>query len=193
MLGLRWRCFSAVVGALTAFAFLLPPPARAQDVVVGVNVVNPMRASIADQNAVFAQLKAAGVHVIRCAISSDAKGIDFAKRAAAQGIQIELGLGPRYSANALLRPYQPTIYPAMWGGPPPSYADPALSKADFQSLFDQFDANGIVLVGIELGNEINWAASIRGFHCPAKVRSSASPSCLTIPKESRLPRASFNI
>jgi hypothetical protein len=37
----------------------------AQDVVVGVNVVNPMRASVADQNAVFDQLQAAHVQVIR--------------------------------------------------------------------------------------------------------------------------------
>jgi hypothetical protein len=43
----------------------------AQDVVVGVNVVNPRRASIADQNAVFDQLQAAHVQVIRCGISND--------------------------------------------------------------------------------------------------------------------------
>jgi hypothetical protein len=36
--------------------------------VVGVNVVNPMRASIADQNALLSQLKAAEVHVILCGI-----------------------------------------------------------------------------------------------------------------------------
>ena len=38
---------------------LLAGVARAQSVVVGVNVVNPMRASVADQNAVFSQLEAA--------------------------------------------------------------------------------------------------------------------------------------
>ena len=36
-----------------------------------MNVVNPMRASVADQNAVFNQLEAAHVHVIRCGISND--------------------------------------------------------------------------------------------------------------------------
>ena len=81
-------------------------------------MVNPLRASVADQNAVFAQLHAAGVHMIRCGISADAKGIDFAKRAAAQDIKIELGVGPKYATGAPTRPYQPDVYPAMWGGPP---------------------------------------------------------------------------
>ena len=55
---------------------------RAEEMVVGVNVVNPMRASLADQNALLGELRAAHVRVIRCGISNDAKGIDFAKRAA---------------------------------------------------------------------------------------------------------------
>ena len=54
---------------------LLSGPMHAQDVAVGVNVVNPMRASMDDQNAVFSQLEAAHVHIIRCSISNDEKGI----------------------------------------------------------------------------------------------------------------------
>ena len=68
-----------------AFITLQSSAVYAQDVVVGVNVVNPMRASVADQNAVFDQLQAAHVQVIRCSISNDDKGIDFATRAAAAG------------------------------------------------------------------------------------------------------------
>jgi hypothetical protein len=83
----------------------------AQDVVVGVNVVNPMRASVADQNAVFNQLEAAHVHVIRCGISNHDKGIDFAKWAASKGIRILLGVGAEYPANAPTRPYQPDEFP----------------------------------------------------------------------------------
>src|SRR5271169_7147212 len=66
----------------------------AQDMVVGVNVVNPMRASVAGQNILLSQLKAVQVRVIRCGISNDDKGIDFAKRAAAQGIGIQFIVGP---------------------------------------------------------------------------------------------------
>jgi hypothetical protein len=170
MPGVTTSRFLAVAAVLAALLPLSSPRAQAQGVVVGVNVVNPMRASIADQNAVLAELKAAGVHTIRCAISDDAKGIDFAKRAAAQGIKLQLGVGPAYAPNAPRRPYQPAAFPAMWGGPPLSYADPALSEAAFQSLFDRLDANGIVLAGIELGNEINWAAFNPEFPLPGEGR-----------------------
>jgi len=104
-----------VASVLAAISSLPPQAARAQYIVVGANVVNPLRASAADQDAVFAQLHAAGVHVIRCGISADAKGIDFAKRAAAQDIKIELGVSPKYATGAPTRPYQPEVYPAMWG------------------------------------------------------------------------------
>ena len=142
--------------------------ARGQDMVVGVNTVNPMRASVANQNALFDQLKAAGVHVIRCSISNDDKGVDFSLRAKEHGIQIQLGLGAQYSPVAPSRPYQPDEYPAMWGGPPLSYADPELSRAAFQKLFAALDVNGIELASIELGNEINWAAFNPEFPVPGE-------------------------
>jgi hypothetical protein len=152
----------------TAVLVLAPVWARAQGMVVGVNVVNPMRASVANQNALLSQLKAAQVHVIRCGISNDGKGIDFAKRAAAAAIRIQLIVGPAYPPNAPTRPYQPKEFPAMWGGHPLSYADPTLSKAAFQRLFDSLDANGIELAGVELGNEINWAAFNPEFPLPGE-------------------------
>ena len=146
---------------------LLSGPVYANGV-VGVNVVNPMRASVAKQNAEFDQLQAAGVRVIRCGISNDDKGIDFAKRAAAHGIHIQLIVGAQYPPDAPSRPYQPDLYPAMWGGHPLSYADPSLSKAAFQKLFDSLDANNLELAGIELGNEINWAAFNPEFPLPGE-------------------------
>jgi len=106
------------------------------------------------------------VHVIRCGISNDEKGIDYAKRAKAKGIRILLGVGAEYSPNAPTRPYQPDKFPAMWSGHPLSYADPELSKVFYQKLFDALDASGIVLAGIELGNEINWAAFNPEFPLP---------------------------
>jgi len=84
------------------------------------------------------------------------------------------------------------VYPAMWGGHPLSYADPALSKAAFQKLFDSLDANNIQLAGVELGNEINWQHSIQNFHSPAKAKSSASRTWTMIPRAIRSPRAFFN-
>jgi hypothetical protein len=161
------RHLSIAVCCVATF-LIAPVGARTQEMVVGVNVVNPMRASIADQNALLSQLKAAEVHVIRCGISNDDKGIDFAKRAAVQGIRLQLIVGPQYTPNAPTRPYQPKEFPAMWGGHPLSYADPTLSKTAFQRLFDGLDANGIELAGIELGNEINWAAFNPEFPLPGE-------------------------
>jgi hypothetical protein len=163
--------FAAVffLGILGYFAFARTRAlAAAPDMVVGVNVVNPMRSSVADQNTLLGQLKAAQVRVIRCGISNDDKGIDFAKRAAAQGIRIQLIVGPQYSPDAPTRPYQPNEYPAMWSGHPLSFADPSLSKANFQKLFDGLDANDIQLAGVELGNEINWAAFNPEFPLPGE-------------------------
>jgi hypothetical protein len=159
---------SAFIGLLTLAALSLSPAAPAQNIVVGVNVVNPMRASVAQQNAIFDQLHAAGVHIIRCGVTADAKGIDFANRAAAQGITIQLIASPAYPPDAPSRPYQPDEFSQMWGGHPLSSADPELSQAAFQKMFDLFDSNNIRLAGVELGNEINWAAFNPEFPLPGE-------------------------
>ena len=130
-----------------------------------------MRASVADQNAIIGQLKAAGVRVIRAPLTPDDKGIDFAKRVYAQGIKIELQVGLRYSPNAPIRPYEPKEFPDMWGGHPLSYADPALSRVYFQSFIAKLEANGIILTGLELGNEINWTAFNAEFPLPGKRKT----------------------
>jgi hypothetical protein len=171
----KQNAIRALLGT-SAILVLLSGLVHAQNVAVGVNVVNPMRASVDDQNAIFSQLEAAHVHIIRCGISNnekgiisnDEKGIDYAKRAKAHGIQIQLQLSPQYPPDAPSRPYQPDAYPGQWSGRPLSYADPALSKAAFQQLFDALDANGIVLAGIELGNEINWSAFNPEFPLPGE-------------------------
>jgi hypothetical protein len=156
------------IAALFLSNLFLLPAIAAQEMVVGVNVVNPLRASLSDQNTLLGQLKAAQVHVIRCGISNDDKGIDFAKRASAAGIRIQLIASPEYASGAPSRPYDPAKYPSMWGGHPLSYADPALSKTVFQHLFDSLDTNGITLAGVELGNEINWAAFNPEFPLPGE-------------------------
>jgi hypothetical protein len=159
-----------------------PAPAGVEDMVVGVNVVNPMRSSVADQNTLLSQLKAAQVRIIRCGISNDDKGIDFAKRAAAGGIHIQLIVGPQYAPGAPMRPYHPDGYPAMWSGHPLSFADPALSKENFQKLFDSLDANEITLGGVELGNEINWAAFNPEFPLPGEGKILSSQDLLHDPE-----------
>ncbi len=159
--------FKTFLSYALAAGFILRP-AQAADLVVGVNVVNPMRASVADQNDIISQLKAAHVRVIRAPLTPDDKGIDFAKRVYAAGIKIELQVGPQYPPNAPTRPYQAKEFPNMWGGHPLSYADPDLSRVYFQSFLEKLEANGIVLAGLELGNEINWTAFNAEFPLPGK-------------------------
>ena len=144
-----------------------PLPARAADLVVGVNLDNPLRASLDEQNAMLVQLKSAGVKVIRNDIKGDLdKGLDFIRRAAAQGIRVQLIVAPEYPPNAPTRPYMPDRFPRMWGGHPLSSADPDLSRAAYRKLFAALDAEGLTLAGLELSNEINWAAFNRDIPLP---------------------------
>jgi hypothetical protein len=40
---------------------------------------------------------------------------------------------------------------------PLSYADPELSRKQYQAFMDKVEAKGLVLAGLELENEFNWA------------------------------------
>ena len=162
------QTISSLIAICVFAAVTTPKPAQKPEFVVGVNVVNPMRAKVPQQDALIEQLKAGHVRVIRCPLTADDKDIEFVKRVYAQGIKIEFQLSPRYPPNAPSRAYQPEEFPEMWGGHPLSFADPELSRVYFQSLLDKLDENGIVLVGLELGNEINWTAFNPEFPLPGK-------------------------
>ena len=164
--GIAAVCLIALAGGFSATT-----AARAATLVTGMNIVNPQRAKIDDQNALIAQLHAAGVQVVRCGITNDDKGIDLAQRLKAAGIAIELILSPKYPPDAPKRAYQPQKYPEMWGGPPLSYADPHLSHAYYASLFAKLEAAGIPIVGFELGNELNWTAFNPEFPLPGEGKS----------------------
>lgn len=169
------RCrleFAAGLLIIVASVLALSRPApAAATLVTGVNIVNPQRASLDDQNALIAQLHAAGVRVVRCGITDDARGADFAQRLAAAGIAIELLVSLKYPPGAPVRAYQPQAFPRMWGGSPLSVADPELSRAYFASLLGRLAANAIPLVGIELGNEINWTAFNPEFPLPGEGKT----------------------
>lgn len=156
--------------ALLAFNALA---ARAGEVIVGMNLVNPMRASVERQNVTLAQLKAAGVRFIRAGVGDGAAGVDFIRRAQEQGIGVLLILDFRYPADAPTRPYMPKQFPGMWPGRPLSSADPALSRSYFQSVLTRIDRMGIKLAGLELGNEINWAAFNQDFPLPGENKAFA--------------------
>ncbi len=146
---------------------------RAADIVRGFNFVHPLQFSVAEQDATLVQLKSAGVHVIRFGMyAEDAdKSIDVIKRAYAQNIGTVVILHGRYAPNAPMRPYRPKEFPGMWAGAPLSTLDPELSRQYFQQVADKLDADGIVLAGLELENEINVAGNNPDFRLPGEGRN----------------------
>ena len=122
--------------------------------------------SIEQQNAILAELHAAGIHYIRSGILADEKGVDFARRAQAQGIRIDWLVQLQYRPEAPSRPW-PNAF-GVWGGPPLSAADPEQFRKYFEPLLAKLDAAGVTLAGIELGNEINSPTFNADFALPAE-------------------------
>lgn len=139
--------------------------AQEQNVVVGVNA-SMGSLSIEQQNTILAKLHTAGVHFIRAGITPDAKGVDFARRAQAQGIRILLLVQLQYRLGAPSRPW-PNAF-NVWGGPPLSAADPDQFRKYFEPLLAMLEAAGITLAGFELGNEINSPMFNADFSLPAE-------------------------
>lgn len=142
--------------------------ATAQRLMVGMNFTNAGKMSVAQQDVGIAQMKAAGVKVVRFGVSADEPGMDLLRRINAAGMKIDLEVGWVYPKDAPRRAYQPERFPGMWGEVPLSYADVAQSRAAFETLLGLLDENRIVPVAFEMGNEINWTAFNGEFPLPGK-------------------------
>jgi hypothetical protein len=153
---------------LLVLAAIAVDPAEAGALLTGANVPNATRVGPADRSAVISQLKSARVQIIRFPVGKDiGDSARYAAQLHSQGIAINLIVDPQYPPGAPMRPPYPEdrrMYPSH----PLSSADPALSRAYFQDLLSQLDANGVVLASIELGNEINWSAFNGEFSLPGK-------------------------
>jgi hypothetical protein len=135
-----------------------------------VNLVNaPYNFPVADQEATLAAIEHAGVHVIRCAIPADDKGIDFAQRVYAHGIKIEWIVDIK-AAPGTPWPQAPEGFKGLWLGYPLSKADPDRFRTYFEPLLAKLEEKKIVLVAFELGNEINWAGFNADFVLPSTGR-----------------------
>jgi hypothetical protein len=115
-------------------------------------MIGPQRVGVDQQNAILAVLHAAGIHYIRAGIAADDKGVDFARRAQAQGIRIAWLVQLQYRPGAPITPYPNTF--GTWGGPPLSAADPDEFRKYIEPLFAKVEAAAVTLAGFELGNEI---------------------------------------
>jgi hypothetical protein len=124
-------------------AYMAPVIAQAADVLVGVNLVNqPQLLTAQEQEAILDNMKDAGVRVIRAGIDDRPKTLEFVDRVYAHGIEIEWMMWgiPSASGNMILQ-----------------VADPEKFRAYFKPLLAKLESKGVVLAGIELGNEINWS------------------------------------
>ena len=143
---------------------------QAQDLAVGVGFVFPPHNLPPDeQETILGQMNQAGVRVVRCSLSNDDKGVEFAQRVYANGIKIVwmVGLTPAWGTPW---PHAPKGFNGLWKGYPLSTIDAKRFRANFEQMLAKLEAKGIVLEAFELGNEINWAGFNADFSLPGEGR-----------------------
>jgi len=161
------RLFSAVCASMMMM-MVMASRVCAAELVTGMNT-NIQVWSDPQRDALIDQLVTGKVKVIRCGFHNPpAFYLDFAKRLYDKGIKIDLLVGCGYPASTHARP-KSTQY-GMRAADLLSLADPEISKKNFQTLFDDLDKQGIVLEGVELGNEFNWADFNGDFPVPGQGR-----------------------
>jgi len=142
---------------------------------VGVNLTNGDRLSQSAQLAALSELQAAGAKVIRIPLEPRTWGppgvysdsIALIKTAYASGIKPIVIVPLQYPATVKPRPYNPA-YPDIWAAYPLSQSDPAIFASWFTPILAQLEESGVVLAGLELGNEINWAPFNGDFPVPGE-------------------------
>src|SRR5215831_4572239 len=142
---------------------------------VGVNLTNGDRLSQSAQLTVLSELQAAGATVIRIPLGPRTWGppgvytdsIALIKTAYASGIKPIVIVPLQYPENVKPRPYN-SAYPDIWAAYPLSQSDPAIFASWFAPILAQLEASGVVLAGLELGNEINWAPFNGDFPVPGE-------------------------
>lgn len=149
----RFGLIGNLLAILTIFMAVLSS-ARAGDVVVGTNIINPYALDAEEQNALLQQLKSAGVKVVRASITYDEKGLNLAEKLAEQGLKIDYLL---YRFGG----YEP-------GGPPLSAADPEQFRSTFGPILTKLEEKGITFAAFELGNEFNLSGYNSEFPNPGR-------------------------
>jgi hypothetical protein len=129
---------------LTVSLLLTMPPAQGfpqdQDLVVGVGFVfAPYSLPTAEQETILGQMQHAGVRVVRCSMSNDDKGLDFAQRVYAHGIKIIWLVGSTPAAGTPW-PHAPEGFKGLWQGYPLSAVDPDRFRAGFEPMLAKLEA-----------------------------------------------------
>jgi hypothetical protein len=166
---------SAFAVAWLLIALIGLPATGSENIVVGVNVVNPQWLRAEDRETVLNQLRAASVRVIRVPLTPTREdgdyrpAIDFIRGAYERGIKAVLIVGLQYREGAQRR-QMVSGFPKMWPSYPLSSADPMRFRVVFEPLFTQLEDLGITFAALELGNEINWTAFNGDFPVPGQGR-----------------------
>ena len=141
----------------------------------GANLANGDRLSQSDQQSALAEMSAAGAREIRLPLEPRNWGppgvyddsIALIKAAALSGFKVVMIVPLQYPAAVQRRPFNPT-YPGIWASYPLSQSDPNLFAAWFAPILQNLEQSGVVLGGLELGNEINWTAFNGDFPVPGE-------------------------
>jgi hypothetical protein len=162
----RIRLFPVALVLATAWQLNL---AQEPKCAVGVNVNSFQNFSAADQQVFVEQLKQSGVRFVRTSLRPDDKNMNLAKILQSAGIGLVLVLGPEFAPTTQQR--SADVKNHMRSAMPLSAADPERSRAYYQTIFDKLDEKGVMLAGVELGNEINWADFNGDFPVPGQGKS----------------------
>ncbi|MGX9427131.1 MULTISPECIES: hypothetical protein [Bradyrhizobium] len=155
--------------SVVALSLAVPGLASARGCDAGVNVNSFQNFDAAAQEVIVQQLITSGVRCVRTSLRPDDKNIHLAKELQDKGVGLVLVTGAEFYPNAPVRPADAARH--MRSARSLSAIDPERSRAAYQSLFDKLDANGIVLSGIEVGNEVNWTDFNGDFPVPGQGKA----------------------
>lgn len=161
-----------VLSTWTTFSGSCSAVAKIVDCPVGVNVNSFQNFSAQEQEIIVQQLKDSKVRYVRTSLRPDDKNMNLAKRLQDEGIGLILVPGVEYLPGTKQRPAYAKNH--MRAAMPLSAADPVRSKAYYQNIFDKLDAKGVLLAGVELGNELNWADFNGDFPTPGQGKAFTS-------------------
>jgi hypothetical protein len=160
----------AILVAVTISVFGLDLAlAKKAECPVGINVNSFQNFNPEEQETIVQQLKKSKVHFVRTTLRPDEKNINLAKRLQDEGIGLVLVPGVLYPPGTQIRPENKSVH--MRAAMPLSAADPKLSRASYQDIFDKLDKKGVVLAAVELGNELNWTDFNGDFPTPGRGKA----------------------
>jgi hypothetical protein len=160
-----------VVMGCVLFGTLTVHAARADTVIVGVNVVGCDQMSEQQQDATIAQLQKDGVKVIRTTLGGkNDKYTAFVIKAFQHGIGSIVMVSPNKGGTGVHTSPANTAAGRGWEMPALSDTDPSGFRKGYTPELTALEAAGVRLTALELGNEINMTWDNADFPVPNSGR-----------------------